>query len=87
MQHRAGEKEVKVEVGVLGCWTERLRWVGGRVQTEAVCIHATGWSTQCIDLGSRHMEEIKAKLRMIGYALGETIKKKESLHMIGGQIA
>jgi hypothetical protein len=73
------ETAAKVRAGVWMWWTDRSRSDDGRVGASAVCKHGTEWRTSHRYLGTGRMEVLDAELWAIGIALGETVKRRESL--------
>jgi len=82
-QRWAREKEAKVGAGVWMWWTDGSRSDDGRVGAAAVCQHGSEWRTRRSYLGTGRMEVFDAELWAIGLALGETIKKRETLQRHG----
>jgi len=82
-QRWAREKEVKVGAGVWMWWTDGSRSDDGLVGAAAVCKHGSEWRTRRSYLGTGCMEVFDAELWAIGLALGETIKKRETLQRHG----
>jgi len=82
-QSWAREKEAKIGAGVWMWWTDGSRSDDGRVGAAAVCKHGNQWRSCRTFLGTERMEVFDAELWAIGLALGQTIKKRETLQRHG----
>jgi hypothetical protein len=82
-QHWAKVKQAKVGAGVWMWWTDGSRSDDGQVGAAAVCTHRSEWRTCHSYLGTEHMEVFDSELWAIGLALGETVKRRETLQRHG----
>jgi len=79
LQRWAREKEAEVGVGVWMWWTDGSPSDTGRVGAAVVCKHGNEWRTGRSYLGIGRMEVFDDEQWAIGLALGETVKRRDSL--------